>query len=100
MVAEAQRNFIKNDLGPAFQAAGIDTKIIIYDHNCDRPDYPTTILNDADAAKYIDGSAFHLYAGDISALSTVHNAFSDKHVYFIFSSAMLIVIYRIEVSGE
>lgn len=82
MVAEAQRNFIKNDLGPAFQSAGINAKIIIYDHNCDKPDYPTTILNDADAAKYIDGSAFHLYAGDISALSTVHNAFPDKHVYF------------------
>lgn len=82
MVAEAQRNFIKNDLGPAFQAAGINTKIIIYDHNCDRPDYPTNILNDAGAAKYIDGSAFHLYAGDISALSTVHNTFPDKHVYF------------------
>ena len=28
------------------------------------------------------GSAFHLYAGDISALSTVHNAFPDKNVYF------------------
>jgi glucosylceramidase len=82
MLAGDQASFIKNSLGPAFAAAIISTKIIIYDHNCDKPDYPMAVLNDADAAKYVDGSAFHLYAGDISALSTVHNAFPDKHVYF------------------
>ena len=82
MQAAEQRDFIKNNLGPAFQAAGITTKIILWDHNCDRPDYPITILNDPDAYKYVDGSAFHLYAGDISALSTVHNAFPAKNVYF------------------
>jgi glucosylceramidase len=82
MLAGDQANFIKKSLGPAFASANISTKIIIYDHNCDKPDYPMAVLNDADAAKYVDGSAFHLYAGDISALSTVHNAFPDKHVYF------------------
>jgi glucosylceramidase len=35
MPATAQADFIKNNLGPAFQAANITTKIIIYDHNCD-----------------------------------------------------------------
>ncbi len=82
MTAEQQRDFIKNSLGPAFQAANITTKIIVYDHNCDRPDYPLTILNDPAAKAFVDGSAFHLYAGDISALSAVHNAHPDKHVYF------------------
>lgn len=82
MTAEQQRDFIKNSLGPAFQAAGLDTKIIVYDHNCDRPDYPLTILNDPAAKAFVDGSAFHLYAGDITALSTVHNAHPDRHVYF------------------
>ncbi len=82
MTAEQQRDFIKNSLGPAFQTAGITAKIIIYDHNCDRPDYPTTILSDATAAAFINGSAFHLYAGDIGALTTVHNAYPDKAVYF------------------
>lgn len=82
MPASAQANFIKNNLGPAFKAAGLNTKIIIYDHNCDKPEYPLSILNDPEANKYIDGSAFHLYAGDISALSTVHNAYPDKNVYF------------------
>ncbi|MET0392207.1 MAG: glycoside hydrolase family 30 beta sandwich domain-containing protein [Chitinophagaceae bacterium] len=82
MTAEQQATFIKTHLGPAFQAAGIATKIIAYDHNCDQPNYPLTILNDAAARPFVNGSAFHLYAGDISALSTVHNAYPDKHVYF------------------
>ncbi|WP_228479131.1 glycoside hydrolase family 30 protein [Flavobacterium soyangense] len=82
MAAVQQSTFIKNNLGPVFQTAGIKTKIIIYDHNCDKPDYPLAILNDAAANPYIDGSAFHLYGGDISALSTVHNTFPNKNVYF------------------
>lgn len=82
MSATEQLDFIKNYLGPAFEAANITTKIIVYDHNCDVPSYPLTILADADARKYIDGSAFHLYAGDISALSQVHNAYPSKNAYF------------------
>ena len=82
MQAAEQRDFIKDFVGPAFEAAGIKTKIIVYDHNCDRPDYPITILNDPEAKKYVDGSAFHLYGGDISALSTVHDAHPDKNLYF------------------
>lgn len=82
MSAIQQADFIKNHLGPAFQAAGIKTKIIIWDHNCDNTDYPITILNDPAAKQYIDGSAFHLYNGDISALSKVHHAHPDKNLYF------------------
>jgi glucosylceramidase len=82
MQAADQAIFIKNHLGPAFKNAGVDTKIIIYDHNADRPDYPLLILNDSDAKKYIDGSAFHLYGGKIEALSEVHNAHPDKNLYF------------------
>ena len=76
MTAAQQTDFIKNDLGPAFNEAGITTKIIIYDHNCDHPDYPITVLSDAAARAFVNGSAFHLYAGDISALSTVHRCIS------------------------
>jgi glucosylceramidase len=82
MQAREQAEFIKKHLGPAFKQAGLDTKIIIYDHNCDRPDYPISILNDAGAKKYVDGAAFHLYAGKIGAMSTVHDAHPDKNLYF------------------
>lgn len=82
MTASQQTDFIKNHLGPAFQNANVDTKIIIYDHNCDKPEYPISVLNDAEAKQYIAGSAFHLYAGDISALTQVKNAHPDKELYF------------------
>jgi glucosylceramidase len=82
MLAEQQAEFVKKNLGPSFKAAKLDTKIIVYDHNADRPDYPLTILNDPEARKYVDGSAFHLYAGPIDTLSKVHNAYPDKNIYF------------------
>ena len=82
MEAHQQIDFIKNHLGPAFQTAGLTTKIIVYDHNCDKPDYPLAILNDPSAKAFVDGSAFHLYAGNISALSQVHSAHPDKNIYF------------------
>ena len=82
MTAPDQAIFIKNNLGPAFKKAGIKTKIIVYDHNANRPDYPIRIYNDPEARKYVDGSAFHLYAGDIEALTDVHEAYPDKNIYF------------------
>ena len=82
MTATDQSSFIKNNLGPAFQTAGITTKIVVYDHNCDDPGYPETILSDAAASAFVDGSAFHLYAGNISALMQVHNAYPSKNLYF------------------
>jgi len=82
MEAEQQAEFVKNALGPAFKIAQLDTKIIIYDHNADRPDYPISVLNDSEANPYIDGSAFHLYGGKIESLSLVHEQHPDKHIYF------------------
>jgi glucosylceramidase len=82
MPAAPQAEFIGKHLGPAFKAAGLKTKIICYDHNADRPDYPLTVLADATANPYVDGSAFHLYAGPIEALSKVHDAYPTKNVYF------------------
>ena len=78
----AEDILVRQYLGPAFRAAGLTTKIIVYDHNCDQPGYPEYILGDAAAAQYVDGSAFHLYAGNISALSDVHDLFPTKNLYF------------------
>jgi glucosylceramidase len=82
MPAEQQADFIGKHLGPAFKTAGLKTKIICYDHNADKPEYPLTVLADATANPYVDGSAFHLYAGPIEALSKVHDAYPIKNVYF------------------
>lgn len=82
MSAAEQADFIKNHLGPAFAKADIKTKIVLFDHNLDRPDYPLSILNDPETAKYVDGSGFHHYGGEISAMSILHTAFPDKNLYF------------------
>ncbi len=82
MTAIQEDSLIRYNLGPALQTASLTTKIILYDHNCDHPEYPTSILNDAVTRPFVDGSAFHLYAGAISALTTVHNAYPAKNVYF------------------
>jgi glucosylceramidase len=82
MLAEQEADFIGNHLGPAFAKAKIKTKIVVYDHNCNKPEYPLAILKDAKANPFVAGSAFHLYEGDISALSTVHDAYPNKDLYF------------------
>lgn len=82
LFAKEELNFIKNYLGPLFKSSGIKTKIILYDHNCDAPEYPISILTDPEARKYVDGSGFHLYAGPITAMTKVHDAFPDKNLYF------------------
>jgi glucosylceramidase len=79
MTSTEQTNFILK-LAPAIINAGFATKIIAYDHNCDDTQYPISVLT-GPAGQYVDGAAFHLYAGNISALSTVHNA-TGKNVYF------------------
>jgi len=82
MTDTAENEFIKNYLWPAFNKNGIDTKIIVYDHNLDHPEYAKYVLSDPDTYKMVDGSAFHLYAGDISTMSSIHEAFPDKNLYF------------------
>jgi len=82
MSSQMQANFIKTALGPVFKKRNINTKIIVYDHNCDHPEYAIDILNDPETKQYVTGSAFHLYNGDISALSKVKAAHPDKDLYF------------------
>ena len=78
MTASEQLSFINNHLGPAIAASPYSPRIIVFDHNCDNTSYPTTVLN---GSSYASGAAFHLYAGSISAMSTVRNA-TGKDVYF------------------
>ena len=82
MLDSEQDDFIAHDLGPAFQKAGIKTKILLYDHNLDHPAYVLSILKGPEANKYIDGSAWHLYGGKVDAMTQVHDAFPDKNIYF------------------
>ena len=82
MTAPEQAEFIKTALGPALARAGLTTKIVLFDHNCDHPEYPISILQDEQAAKFVDGSGFHLYYGTVDAMTKVHDAFPNKNIYF------------------
>jgi len=82
MQAPEEAGFIAHDLGPAFKKARIKTKIVLYDHNCDVPEYATSILADSQAERFVDGSGFHLYGGQIDAMSKVHDAYPRKNLYF------------------
>jgi glucosylceramidase len=79
--AKEEDTIVAHDLGPAFQKAGIRTKILLYDHNPDVLSYPLSILGDPGASKYVDGTAFHLYGGDASLLTQVHDAYPGKNLY-------------------
>lgn len=82
MSSKEQKDFIKYHLGPLFKKEHIETEIVVWDHNADHPNYPIEILEDSVAKSYISASAFHLYLGQETALSKVHEAHPDKKVYF------------------
>jgi glucosylceramidase len=79
---DVEAGFIANDLGPVLAGAGFGTvKILGYDHNWDNTSYAESLLASA-AAPYLAGTAFHCYAGDVGAQSTVHDAYPDKDIWF------------------
>lgn len=82
MDAEEQKVFLRDHLGPLLAKEQIKTEVLLYDHNADHPNYPISILDDPKAKSYAAGSAFHLYLGNESALSKVHEAHPDKKLYF------------------
>lgn len=82
MSAAEQTEFIKKHLGPALEKAALKTKIVLFDHNLDRPDYPLTVISDPEAAKFVDGSGFHHYGGEFEAMTILHNAHPEKNLYF------------------
>src|SRR5262249_57148050 len=63
MTATEQAEFIKGYLGPELRKGAPRTEILCWDHNCDEPDYPLTVLNDAEARAYIGGGALAFVQG-------------------------------------
>jgi len=92
----AQEAKLINALGPALQAAGLDTKILGYDHNwSEHPgdiastppgetpetEYAADLLASS-AGRWLAGTAFHCYSGDQTRQTALHDAFPDKGVWF------------------
>lgn len=75
---EQERDFIKNNLGPALQANHLSPKIYVYDHNWDRPDFPLSTYTDPQASAYVTGTGWHCYGGDITIQSYMHDLYPQK----------------------
>jgi glucosylceramidase len=84
-------------LGPALRAAHLNTKILAYDHNWSmhpadiastppgevpETEYPTLVLSDPQATRWVYGVAYHYYLGDPSRQTALHERFPDAHIYF------------------
>jgi glucosylceramidase len=83
MEASEQAEFIKNHLGPALWTNGLaDVEVFCWDHNCDVKEYPLEVFADTEARRYLAGSAWHLYGGDISVLSEMHQLYPEMKLYF------------------
>ncbi len=82
MDASSQANFIGKYLGPTLEKNGFgDIEIFCWDHNCDKKDFALSVLGDSNANKYVSGSAWHLYAGDIKILSEVYDEQPEKKLW-------------------
>lgn len=68
-------------IGKAFEANGISTKILAWDHNWDVPSYPETIFSDPAASKYTAGTGWHIYSGDPTYQTVVHNDYPSKETF-------------------
>lgn len=77
-----QSNIIRYHLGPKLSSNNLNTKILIYDHNWDNTTYARDILNEAATVGYVAGTAFHGYAGGVSAQTTVYNYNKNKGIWF------------------
>ena len=86
MLAEEQAKFFGDALGPALSATHLKVKVMAYDHNWDRPDYPETVLKDPKAGALAAGTAWHHYAGDPSVMTKVHDEFPQKDEWVTESS--------------
>ncbi|MGI6315777.1 MAG: glycoside hydrolase family 30 protein [Christensenellales bacterium] len=60
---DEERDFIKYHLIPSLDAAGLYTKVWLFDHNWNMAYYPDRILSDKELRPRIDGVAWHHYGG-------------------------------------
>lgn len=74
--------FVGAHLGPALDRARMPTRVLEWDHNWDLPEQPLTVLRDRSAARYVAGTAWHCYGGEVSAQSRVHDAYPRKDTFF------------------
>ena len=79
---EHEIEFVGKHLGPALEAAKLDTKIWLLDHNFNLWGRVINMLEDPLVNRYAEGVAWHIYGGSVTSVTHVHDAFPDKHMYW------------------
>jgi O-glycosyl hydrolase len=79
--ADASADFIGRYLGPALARRHLDTRILAYDHNWDVIAYPEQIYHDPVAARYVTGTAWHCYGGNVVAQTVSHNDYPHAQAF-------------------
>jgi len=79
--AETRARVIAQYLGPKLASRSQKTQILEWDHNWSQPEQTLSVLANPDAARYIDGVAWHCYEGSQYAQGRVHRAFPQKDAY-------------------
>ena len=79
---EYEIEFVKDHLGPVLRKQGDGARIWILDHNYDLWGRAIDELSDTGIYEYVDGVAWHGYAGDATAMARVHEAFPAKNAYW------------------
>jgi glucosylceramidase len=89
---EEQRDFVKNALTPQLKAAGLKTKVYLFDHNydydnmADQNQYPVKIYDSGVDNEVVVGAAYHNYSGNKSELLNIHNLYPNKELVFTETS--------------
>ena len=65
---------------PALTNAGLTTKVLVYDHNWDRGDYPQNVLSNQNLSQ-IAGVAWHGYGGTPGVMTPIRNMFPSLGAY-------------------
>jgi len=81
MTAEMRARLVSQYLGPKLANRKPKVSILEWDHNWSHPEEPLAVLGDPEAARYIDGVAWHCYEGSQYAQGRVHRAYPQKDVY-------------------
>ena len=82
-ITAAQEARLVKAVKQELSSANLDTRIWIFDHNfADGVAYAQGVFADPQAYADTDGVAFHDYAGDPSAMTTLHDLYPDKDIFF------------------
>jgi glucosylceramidase len=79
---EYEADFVRQQLGPAFERAGVKTKIWIIDHNYNLWGRAMGELETEGVRKYTNAIAWHGYVGKVEWINRVQNAYPDVEMYW------------------